>query len=97
MPMQYNHANTDCYQCRMDGYRLIHNDIVPKNYKWSVLYDSIVVNTLTSYAILKMEKTLRIKIIRPSPGYSPGLLTLADAPPQPDPVRLDNALIWAIR
>jgi len=47
--------------------------------------------------IPKHDQTFLIKIIRPSPCYSPGLLTLADAPPQPDPVRLDNALIRAIR
>jgi len=47
--------------------------------------------------IPKHDQTSLIKIIRLPPGYSPGLLTLAGAPPQPDPVRLDNALIWAIR
>jgi len=47
--------------------------------------------------IPKHDQTSLIKIIRPSLGYSPGLLTLADAPPQPDTVRIDNVLIWAIR
>jgi len=47
--------------------------------------------------ILKHDQTSLIKIISLSPGCSPEMLTLADAPLQHDPVRLDNVPIWAIR